>query len=118
MLGERFSQTPLLGEGSHWFQLVPVPRELDGQLPSAVYPPVEFPPTLECLLVAGNENLPSGAPNTWNESKSLRLLHFYGEDEDTDTEDDNNDRSRTRRLRLARKIGVTQPQLNFAMLSL
>jgi hypothetical protein len=67
---------------------------------------VEFPPTLECLLVAGNENLPSGVPNTWNKTKSLQLLAFYGDGEDTDTEDDNNLRSRNRRLRLARKIGL------------
>ncbi len=98
--------------------LTPVPRESDGLLPSAVNPPLAFPPTLECLLVAGNERLPSGAENSWSKSKSLSLLRFYGEEEDTDTEDDNNVRSRNRRLRLARKIGVTQSQLNFAQLTL
>ena len=95
-----------------------VPRKVDGLTPSEMNPPVEFPTSLEKLLVAGNETLPSGAQNDWNKTKSLRLLNFYGDDDNTDNEDENNSRSRARRLRIARHIGVSQTQLNFAQLSL
>ena len=90
-----------------------VPRDGDGVLPD-----VEFPQSLEVLLVAGNEALPSGPLNSWNKKKSMALLRFYGEQDDTDNEDENTSRSRHRRLRLARKIGVTQTQLNFGQLTL
>jgi hypothetical protein len=79
---------------------------------------VDFPASIECLLVAGNEALQSGMMNTWNKTKSIELLQFYGEDDGTDNESEYTSSSRARRIRLAKKIGVTSPQLNFAQLSL
>lgn len=99
--------------------LVEVARDSDGKFPSQNEPvSVAFPPSIECLLVAGNEILPSGAANVWNKQKSIALLQFYGEDENTDTEEENSVNSRPRRLRIARKIGVTRTQLNFAQMDL
>eukprot|EP00981_Chlorochromonas_danica_P013176 scaffold5939_cov165-Ochromonas_danica.AAC.5 len=100
-------------------ELAEVARGIDGKLPSQNTPQaVEFPPSIECLLAADNEMLPSGAPNKWNKRKSMALLQFYGDDEHTDTEDDNSVSSPARRLRLAKKIGVTRSQLNFAQMHL
>jgi hypothetical protein len=90
----------------------------DGLLPANAVPPVEFPLTLQSLLVAGNELLPDRTLNTWNKMKSIKLLRFYGEDADTDTENEYSPSSRARRLRIAKKIGISQSQLNFAQLAL
>ncbi len=99
--------------------LVEVARDSDGKFPSQNAPvSVEFPTSIECLLVTDNENLPSGLANTWNKQKSIALLQFYGEDEHADTEEENSANSRLRRLRIARKIGVTRTQLNFARMNL
>ncbi len=97
-------------------RLQEVPRVDDGILPSQQN--VAFPATLERLLVSGNESLPSGQQNDWNKNKSIALLQFYGEQDETDTEEEDNSRSLARRLRLARKLGVSQTQLNFAQLTL
>ncbi|KAJ3397780.1 hypothetical protein HDV05_002859 [Chytridiales sp. JEL 0842] len=71
------------------------------------------------LLVAGNEALPDNTPNSWSKSKSKKLLQAYGEvAEESDTDDENSSKSRARRLRVARVLGVTQAQLNFATLTL
>lgn len=98
--------------------MLEVPREADGMLPSQANPPLQYPSSLEAFLVAGNESLPSGGVNAWNKERSLALLRFYGEEEHTDTKEENNERSRARRLKLARKLGITNTQLNFAQLSL
>ena len=96
--------------------LCEVPNKL-GVLPSSEH--VETPPNLCCLLVAGNEMLPEGATrNSWNKTKSLALLRFYGDPEETDNEDEYSQRSRNRRLRVATKLGITKAQMNFAQLSL
>jgi hypothetical protein len=96
-------------------RLVPVPKA-DGTLPVN-----EFPPTIMHLLVAGNEKLPNNEVNTWNREKSKQLLVEYGEDasdSDVDEKTEYSSKSRARRLRLAKKIGVTQAQLNLAQLTL
>ena len=72
------------------------------------------------LLVAGNENLPNGQPNPWNKVKSRALLQFYGEDDGYES-DPNNEytaKSSARRLRVAKALGITRAQLNFAQLDL
>jgi hypothetical protein len=88
---------------------------LDGSFPTG-----EFPETLAQLLVAGNERLPDGTPNSWNATKSRILLLQYDPDTESDGEElqELSGRSRDRRLRLARAIGVTQSQLNFGQLAL
>ena len=92
-------------------QRVPLP---DGTLPIG-----EYPSSLAALLVAGNESLPNGQPNTWNARKSRDLLIQYDPNYETDDDiEEVSTRSRNRRLRLARVIGVTRAQLNFAQLSL
>lgn len=92
-------------------QRVPLP---DGTLPIG-----EYPASLATLLVAGNESLPNGQLNTWNVTKSRDLLRQYDPDYETDDDvEEGSTRSRNRRLRLARVIGVTRAQLNFAQLSL
>ena len=99
--------------------MIEVARNFDGIVPSQNLPVgVEYPRSIECLLVADNEMLPSGTPNVWNKTKSIALLRFYGEDEQTDTEEENSASSRARRLRLAKKLGVTKAQLNFAQMDL
>jgi len=85
-----------------------------------VYPaPNDFPHTINELLVAGNESLPNGNVNWWNKKKSSSLLLFYGEaGTESENDDEHSSRSRARRLRLAKKIGITRTQLNFAQLVL
>ena len=89
------------------------------------------------LLVAGNEQLPDGSRNKWNNKKSKSLLNFYGvevDDSDSEPESDEDETkqelrkvkkelkeyktSRQRRLEVAKKIGVSRTQLNFAQLTL
>eukprot|EP01039_Chlorochromonas_danica_P007754 gene7754-8565_t len=112
-------EAAIVREEAELDELAEVARGIDGKLPSQNTPQaVEFPPSIECLLAADNEMLPSGAPNKWNKRKSMALLQFYGDDEHTDTEDDNSVSSPARRLRLAKKIGVTRSQLNFAQMHL
>ncbi|KAG2423832.1 hypothetical protein HXX76_014992 [Chlamydomonas incerta] len=94
-------------------QLVPRP---DGAMPT-----VDFPESLQQLLVAGNEPLPGGQRNTWNKSKTKALLRQYGDASETDDETDGDEfssRSQAQRLKLARLLGVTSTQLNFAQLTL
>ena len=67
-------------------RLTVVPSVIDGELRN---PDVEFPNCLEELIVAGNEQLPSGGTNLWNKNKTITLLRFYGEDADSDTENEN-----------------------------
>ena len=52
------------------------------------------------LLVADNEPLPEHILNTWNKTKSIGLLRFYGEENLTDDEggDENSKKWRTRML--------------------
>ncbi len=96
--------------------LVPVPNDY-GHFPAD--DGVEMPPSLNCLLVAGNEYLPDiVGGNPWNKSKSGSLLRFYGDNDETDDEGEFSSKSRARRLRVAKKLGITQAQLNFAQLSL
>jgi len=80
-----------------------------------------FPSTLNHLLVAGNERLPgTGDLNTWTKMKSRRLLHFYGAEEGYDTESENEytPTARSMRNRVARELGVSQTQINLAVLAL
>lgn len=85
---------------------------------NGMVPDLDFPSSINAILVAGNEVLPNGIRNDWNKMKSIALLQFYGENDDTDNEDEYSVTSRARRLRLAKAIGVTQTQLNFAQLTL
>ena len=80
-------------------------------------PDVEFPPTICHLLVSGTEQLPDGGNNTWNKIKSRALLAAYGEDSDNDTDSEVGQTSRLQRLKVAKVLGVTQTQLNFARLT-
>jgi len=97
--------------------LVKVPFP-DGTLP----PDADYPNSLAHLLVAGNEKLPNGQRNGWDMKKSKYLLKKYnatGALSDSDGgEDEHSQRSRNRRLTLARLLGVTAAQLNFAQLTL
>ena len=96
--------------------LMPVPNN-QGRYPED--DKVEMPPNLISLMVSGNEALPDGdVRNTWNRTKSLKLLQFYGDPAETDNEDEQTSRSRNRRLRVANKLGVTRTQLNFAQMTL
>ena len=83
-------------------------------------PQVEIPSTISHLLVAGNEILPNGQHNNWNKRKSLALLRAYDPQYETDDESDNevSQRSQNRRLRVAKVLGVTKQQLNFAQMNL
>ncbi|KXZ49039.1 hypothetical protein GPECTOR_23g126 [Gonium pectorale] len=83
-------------------------------------PDGDFPTTIMELLVAGNEKLPDGSQNIWNSKKSKKLLAQYG-DESYGAQSDVGEytmTSRVRRLKVARRMGVTQAELNFAQLSL
>ncbi|KAG2438893.1 hypothetical protein HYH02_010689 [Chlamydomonas schloesseri] len=94
-------------------QVVPRP---DGSMPT-----VEYPESIQQLLVAGNESLPDGQRNTWNKSKSKALLQQYEDANESESEADDNEyssKSRARRLKLARHLGVTNAQLNFAQMTL
>jgi hypothetical protein len=94
-------------------QLRKVPLE-DGSLPT-----VDYPTTLMELLVAGNEVLPDNTRNAWNKKKSMALLRAYNEDaDDSDTDNEYTSKSRSRRLRVAKVLGITSAQLNFAQLAL
>ena len=86
----------------------------NGTLPTTT---VDYPHSFEELIVAGNEMLPlSGSNNPWNSTKSLALIRLY--DPAYETDDDSSEVSaRRRRLEVARHIGITGPQLNFAQLS-
>ena len=85
----------------------------DGNIPD-----VEFPPTICHLLVSGNEQLPDGGNNTWNRLKSSALLAAFGDDSDNDTDTEDGLTSRRKRLKVAKVLGVTKAQLNFAQLTL
>lgn len=103
---------------AHTEHLVALPNK-DGQLPDAEG--LEFPPTINHLLVAGTERLPGiGEVNSWSKAKSRRLLEFYDEAEGYDSETDNefSSTARSMRLRLARTLGVSQSQLQMASMSL
>ncbi|KJE92916.1 hypothetical protein CAOG_03798 [Capsaspora owczarzaki ATCC 30864] len=105
--------------------------EASDEKPGYVKMPVTIPPTVESLLVAGNERLAVEQPeggrgriaNTWNKDKSQALLKFYGEvdeesEDENDPENDYTVTSRSRRIRVARALGITQTQLNLCQLSL
>lgn len=80
----------------------------------------DYPRNLSALLVAGNESLPSGQPNTWNAKKSKKLLCMYdptAEESEGEIEELSS-RSRNRRLRLAKHLGISRSQLNFAQMTL
>ncbi|PNW71284.1 hypothetical protein CHLRE_16g647750v5 [Chlamydomonas reinhardtii] len=94
-------------------QVVPRP---DGSMPT-----VDFPESILQLLVAGNESLPDGSRNTWNKSKSKSLLRQYEDASESESETDDNEyssKSRARRLKLARLLGISNTQLNFAQMTL
>ncbi len=72
---------------------------------------------MDCLFVAGNERLSNGQQNTWNIEKSTMLLKFYGDIDagsDSESENESSERAKAKRLRVARRIGITVPQINFA----
>ena len=129
---ERFVDLSLLFPLEFLFfnRLEPVPN-VHGHLPN------EFPTNIMMLLVAGNEQLPDGSRNEWNNEKSKSLLKFYEvqvDDSDSEPESDEDETkqelrkvkkelkeyksSRQRRLEVAKKIGVSRTQLNFAQLIL
>jgi hypothetical protein len=79
---------------------------------------VAYPINIHSLMVSGTEILPDGTPNLWNKRHSIALLRFYGEDDATDNEEEASTSSRNRRLRVARMIGVTNTQINMALLTM
>ncbi len=87
-------------------------------LPGGAVPPVDFPTCIMELVVAGDEKLPDGTKNTWNHKKSKALLQAYGEDSGTESDPDGEQSETAQRARwkVARCLGVTQVQLNFALL--
>ncbi|KAG2432088.1 hypothetical protein HXX76_009015 [Chlamydomonas incerta] len=96
-------------------QVVPRP---DGSMPT-----VDYPESIQQLLVAGNESLPDGQRNTWNKSKSKSLLRQYEDASESESESETDDiedssKSRAHRLKIARLLGVTNAQLNFAQMTL
>lgn len=92
-------------------ELAVVPKD-DGTDPVAAYPT-----SLEQLLVAGNELLPNGATNYWNKERSLALIREYDPGYETDNADEPFS-SRRRRLHLAKLLGITTSQLNYAQMIL
>ena len=64
-------------------------------------------------MVSESESLLGGQHNNWNAKKSLELIREYDPGYATDN-DDTPDHSRKRRLTLAKLLGVTTMQLNFA----
>ena len=78
----------------------------------------EYPPTISHLLVSGNENLHDGGRHTWNRHKSAVILAAFREDSGNDTDGEDGATSPRRRLKVAKVLGVTKTQLNFAQLSL
>ena len=87
-------------------------------LTDGTYPVAEFPETIANLLVAGNEKLPDGRDNTWNKQKSRALLAIFGDESGNDTDREDGPTSRRQRIKVAKIMGVTQTQLNFAQLTL
>ena len=79
---------------------------------------VEYPATISHLLVAGNEALPDGGLNNWNKKKSSMLLRAFGEASDNETDTEDGPTSRRYRLKVAKLLGVTKTQLNFAQITL
>ena len=86
------------------------------------YPEV-FPQTLDQLLVAGNESRTNkrGTRAGWNREMSNAVLEFYEMErlsggEVSSDDEDYEKTSRAKRLKVARAIGVTKTQLNFAIL--
>ena len=77
-------------------------------------PPTGPFPTIEQLLVAGNEKLPStNRINPWNAKRSLDLIRqydsgYYTEDEEATST------SRRRRITLGKYLGITPSQFNIA----
>ena len=95
-----------------------VPNE-QGHLPSAQG--LEFPRSLNQLLVAGNERIPvTNEMNDWSKTKSRQLLMFYGATGgyDSETENEYTPTARSSRLRLAKVLGVSSVQLQQAAASL
>ena len=88
-------------------------------LPGGNRPTVAYPKSIANLIVSGNERLPNGTVNNWNSLKSAALIKQYEPDYATDEEtQEDTARSRNRRLKLAKLLGVTSAQLNFAQLTL
>lgn len=86
-----------------------------------MYPLLDYPESLNQLLVAGNERLPgTGMNNSWNKRKSLELLRFYGAEDGYDSETDNEFSltARASRLKLARVIGISSMQIQQAAAAL
>ena len=85
-------------------------------------PTCEYPESIGNLIVSDGELLPEkDVVNNWNKTKSLDLIKQYEPDYSSDPETSDNEcseRSRNRRLKVAKLIGITGPQLNFAQLSL
>jgi len=94
--------------------IVKVPKA-DGALPES-----DTPESIMNLIVAGNESLPNGQLNKWSKQKSIKLLREYGVEADdaSDNENEFTERSRTARLKVARALGISNVQLNYAQLSL
>lgn len=88
-------------------KLVPVPLASTGESPN-----LELP-TIEMLLVAGNERLPSGGQNLWNAKRSLEIIKAYDDGYETD-EEVTGVTSRKRRLALGSHLGITAAQFNIA----
>ena len=77
--------------------------------------------SINCLLVAGNETLSNGKMNTWNRDKSKAALFYYdidGSESEPEERNEYSEKSRARRLRVARVLGISRAQLNFAQLAL
>eukprot|EP00299_Pterocystis_sp_00344_P015903 c7958_g1_i1.p1 GENE.c7958_g1_i1~~c7958_g1_i1.p1 ORF type:complete len:220 (+),score=29.87 c7958_g1_i1:22-660(+) len=97
--------------------ITPVPRS-DGTTPA-----VDFPVSLSQLLVGGSETVPdqrSGRAD-WSIAKSKALLEAYNEqfsDAESDSEAKKEIKSRRLRLRVARVLGITTSQLNFAQIAM
>jgi outer membrane murein-binding lipoprotein Lpp len=98
--------------------LIEVPNA-NGVLPRAEG--VDFPQSLNQLLVAGNERLPvTNEVNDWNKKKSRQLLLFYGATGgyDSETENEYTPTARSARFQLAKVLGVSSVQLQQAAASL
>ena len=81
-----------------------------------IEPAEPYPNNIMQLLVAGNEKLPDGNKNSWNKKSSRQLLMQYGEDpEASDNDNEYSESSRYARLKVARVLGVSKAQLNYAL---
>lgn len=80
----------------------------------------EYPDSIMQLLLAGNELLPDGNPNAWNLRKSRKLLAEFdvGISDSEASDNESSRRSRTARLKVAKVMGISQVQLNYAQLHL